>query len=377
MGEINRAGAETASDTGTSPAGVLRFAGAFCAWIIGSGFATGQEILQFVTSYGMMSFPSMAVLAAGFALMGFTITLTGYRFRQKEGFRHFSYFCGDKLGAVYNWSVPVIQIVPLSILLSGGGATLHEYYGLNHTLGVLIMALAVLVTFYAGFDRLVSVVGMVGPVIIVFTLLVGCVTLVRDMGKFPEIPGFQGCLIPKQPSSSWLWSSVLYISMNFFCGSVFYTELGQSARSRKEVIWGTGAGVAALIVAIAIISTAMLLNGPATALRDIPTLYLAKRVAEPVGALFSVILVLGIFSSACTGFYVVVSLLSKNIRPIREHQKAAAFLVIAIAFTIGVFSFGNLISIFYPINGFLGIMFALAVARRCIIYIISRNKARA
>nr|WP_304055428.1 hypothetical protein [Enterocloster clostridioformis] len=26
------------------------FAGAFIAWIIGSGFATGQEILQFFTS---------------------------------------------------------------------------------------------------------------------------------------------------------------------------------------------------------------------------------------------------------------------------------------------------------------------------------------
>lgn len=26
---------------------VIKFAGAFIAWIIGSGFATGQEILQF------------------------------------------------------------------------------------------------------------------------------------------------------------------------------------------------------------------------------------------------------------------------------------------------------------------------------------------
>jgi uncharacterized membrane protein YkvI len=27
-------------------------AGAFIAWIMGSGFATGQEIFQFFTSYG-------------------------------------------------------------------------------------------------------------------------------------------------------------------------------------------------------------------------------------------------------------------------------------------------------------------------------------
>ena len=31
---------------------VLRIMGAYVAWVMGSGFATGQEILQFFTSYG-------------------------------------------------------------------------------------------------------------------------------------------------------------------------------------------------------------------------------------------------------------------------------------------------------------------------------------
>lgn len=35
---------------------VIKFAGAFIAWVIGSGFATGQEILQFFSSYGYLSY---------------------------------------------------------------------------------------------------------------------------------------------------------------------------------------------------------------------------------------------------------------------------------------------------------------------------------
>ena len=35
---------------------VMKYAGAFIAWVIGSGFATGQEILQFFTSYGYYSY---------------------------------------------------------------------------------------------------------------------------------------------------------------------------------------------------------------------------------------------------------------------------------------------------------------------------------
>ena len=40
---------------------VVTFAGAFIAWIIGSGFATGQEILQFFTSYGSVSYTHLDV----------------------------------------------------------------------------------------------------------------------------------------------------------------------------------------------------------------------------------------------------------------------------------------------------------------------------
>ena len=40
---------------------VLKFAGAFIAFIIGSGFATGQEIMQFFTSNGLYSLGSIVI----------------------------------------------------------------------------------------------------------------------------------------------------------------------------------------------------------------------------------------------------------------------------------------------------------------------------
>jgi hypothetical protein len=115
----------------TSPLRILRFAGAFSAWVIGSGFATGQEILQFVTSYGYQSYLVLLVLLIGFAVMGFTITGVAFAHRPGDevsdasgGFRHFNYFCGKKLGTAYYWIVPCVQVIPFSILLSGAGATL-------------------------------------------------------------------------------------------------------------------------------------------------------------------------------------------------------------------------------------------------------------
>ena len=40
---------------------IMKFAGAFIAFIIGSGFATGQEIMQFFTSNGLYSLVSIII----------------------------------------------------------------------------------------------------------------------------------------------------------------------------------------------------------------------------------------------------------------------------------------------------------------------------
>ena len=380
------------TESKTSLLRILRFAGAFSAWVIGSGFATGQEILQFVSSYGYHSFWVLLVLLIGFSVMGSTITLTAFdHSHQGRGpqdrageeasagtepadsavseassgtepaeFHHYRFFCG-RFGAVYDWIVPIMQIVPLSILLSGAGATLYEYYGLNHTLGVLFMAILVLLTYYAGFERLTNVVALAGPLIIFFTLVVGVTTLIRDMGNFSQIADWEPLLATKQAVPGWFSSAVLYTSLNFVCGSVYYTQLGSSAQSRQEVRLGTALGVAALLAIVCISSTAILLNAGDTAALDIPTLFLAKKISPVLGALFSVVLPLGIYSSAATGLFVVITTFSADVPFIRRHTRMSAFIITAIAFTIGVFSFGNLIGFFYPILGLLGIIFTACV----------------
>ena len=40
---------------------VFTFAGAFIAFLIGSGFATGQEVLQYFSSYGYMGLAGVIV----------------------------------------------------------------------------------------------------------------------------------------------------------------------------------------------------------------------------------------------------------------------------------------------------------------------------
>ena len=60
---------------------VIKYAGAYIAFIIGSGFATGQEIIQFYTSYGIWGIGSIAISMFLFAWVGGTVTDMGFRTR--------------------------------------------------------------------------------------------------------------------------------------------------------------------------------------------------------------------------------------------------------------------------------------------------------
>ena len=63
---------------------VIKYAGAYIAFIIGSGFATGQEIIQFYTSYGIWGIGSIAISMFLFAWVGGTVTDMGFRTKGME-----------------------------------------------------------------------------------------------------------------------------------------------------------------------------------------------------------------------------------------------------------------------------------------------------
>lgn len=107
---------------------------------------------------------------------------------------------------------------------------------------------------------MVKIVSVISPVIIIFTLLVGTVTVVRDIGNISEITQYAPVLKHTRASPNWILSAALYLPLNFFCGSTYYTALGAKAESRQAARMGALFGTLALITTIAIMNTAILLD---------------------------------------------------------------------------------------------------------------------
>ncbi|HLR92703.1 MAG TPA: hypothetical protein VK048_06535, partial [Atopostipes sp.] len=68
---------------------VLKLGSAFIGIIVGAGFASGQEILQYFTSFGYMGTIGAIVATALFAYVGMTLVNVGSRLQttnHKEAF---------------------------------------------------------------------------------------------------------------------------------------------------------------------------------------------------------------------------------------------------------------------------------------------------
>lgn len=338
---------------------ILRFAGGFIAWVIGSGFATGQEILQFYSSYGLCSFWVAAINLIGFLCIGTILLTVGFE-HKGEVFNHYEYYCGKVCGRVYAWIIPATLVLLMSVLNSAAGTTCLQYFGWNKYIGSAGMAVLVLLAYWIGFEKMVRIVSSVGPVMIAFSIFVGLYTVCRDATAWDGVADGVQNLSASQASPHWSLSAVLYLSLNFLCGSTYYTALGRSANRRADAKWGAVVGSVLVMLTITALSTAILLHAREAEILSVPTLCLAKRISPVFGGVFSVALLMGTFSSSSTMMW---SFCSRFFAKDRRKNRLFALGTAVVTYCLGLFPFSGLVAVIYPMIGYAGLFFI-----GCVVY---------
>lgn len=332
---------------------IMKFAGAFIAFIIGSGFATGQEIMQFFTSNGLYSLVSIIISLMLFIYFGSVIMSAGYDYGSSEKYRPYKYFCGNKIGLFYEYFVPILLFISVIVMISGAGATLQEYYKLNYYVGCAMMTILVLISFVFGLDKLIDIIGFIGPLIVVFSLIVGFDTLIQNLDGLKDISQTMNEVRLTKAGGNCIKSGILYASYNMVSGLFFFTSLGNSAETRKEAKYGVIVGSSLLMLVILVMNFALLSKIKDIYKLSIPTLYFAKSISPLFGRIFSVILLCGIYSTAAPNFCTVCSKITKTKK---YNKNIIAVFVSIVAFILGLFPFEKLVQNIYPLTGVLGIV---------------------
>ncbi|WP_309080653.1 hypothetical protein [Zhihengliuella sp.] len=332
----------------------LTYAGAIIAFLIGSGFATGQEILQYFTSYGYWGIFGTGLLVL--VLMTYVcveLLTTGQRKQFARPSQIFHFYCGKHLGIFFDAFSILFVFLSFTVMVAGAGAVFQEHYGLSKYLGGIGLAVAVGITVWFGLRSLVDVIGRIGPLIVVIAVGLGLLGLVRGTGV---VGGHH--LLPTleltQASTNWFLAGLSYVGFCMLWLAAFLTALGKTARTRREAASGGLLGGAVFSLACIVVGLGLLANITRVNGTEIPMLVLAADLSPLLASGFSVIILAGIYTTAVPLLWTVSSrVFAEKTVPFKSLTLglAAAGTVIGL-----VLPFSQMVNIVYVVNGYVGIL---------------------
>lgn len=343
---------------------IFKIAGAYIAVCIGAGFATGQEIMQFYSSFGLKSILGGLVCMALLVICGANILKTGKENKFSSNSEVFSFFCGKHIGKFFKAFIPVFLLSTFVVMISGAGAAINQYFGIAPSAGRLIMIILVLGSLYLGFEKITKILGGLGNVIITVSLIIGIISTLKNIDGLSRVNDVVKTLNLTRAAGSWWMSGILYASFNILLATPFLVGIGKTVTNKKNCLIGGAVGGVVLMIATMILNLGILSNLSEIYTQQIPTLFLAEQISPIVATLFIGMLIGGIYTTAVPLLWVTCDTFTT------EGTKSFNLLAIVLSI-IGYFGgslpFAKLVNFIYPTAGIAGMLLIACIFGKNII----------
>lgn len=352
---------------------VIILAGAIIAFTIGSGFATGQEIIQYFTAYGLKGILTILLFAVCFLYYNYNFAKAGEEEKFEKGNDVYKFYCGKHIGSFMDYYSTLFCYMSFFVMVGGASSTLNQQYGVPLIVGGVLLTVLTVLTVVGGLNSLVDKIGLVGPIIVVLCIGIGIVTLLGDFNQLGE--GLEvissgsfanaGEETIKTAGANWVVSALSYAGFVLLWFASFTTSLG-ATNKKKNIQYGIYLGTFAVCAAIIVIMLAQISNINTESLSnagiyvwnaDIPNLILAERIWQPFAAFFAIVVFAGIYTSAVPLLY------NPCARFAKEGTSRFKILTIVLGFVglvVGLFlPFRVLVNVIYVLNGYVGAVLIL------------------
>ncbi|WP_186304325.1 hypothetical protein [Kocuria palustris] len=334
---------------------VLMTALAFVGLVVGAGFATGQEVIQYFISFGAIGIVGAVLSGVVMAVGGMVIVQLGSYFLAENHYKVFRNVAHPVVSRFLDWSVTFTLFVMGFVMLAGAGSTLHQHFGLPTWIGAGLMTLLVLAVGQLDVDRVSNIISLVTPLIVIAVLAAFVYTMLQlpvDTSAFDEVA--QQNETPVRP---WWLSGINYACMNMMLAVSMSLVIGGNLPNTREARWGGFFG--GLMCALLVVMAAVLLylRIPEVTGSDVPMLKTFESIHPVAASTMVVIIFLMIFNTAIGMFYALGRRLTAE-RP--QHYRWVFPLVCVAGYAISFVGFSTLMSYLYPVIGYVG-MFMIAL----------------
>jgi len=338
---------------------VLRLSGAYCAFLIGSGFATGQELLQFFSGFGLAGLAGCLIYFVCATYLAWSLLLAGRRHGLHNSDEVFRHYAGPVIGPVFGWYVVVVACSIYIVMLSGSGAVLHQHLGAPEWSGAVAMAVAVFLTLFFGLHELIDVIGSIGPLLIVLLVVIAVSAILHDPEQVMQGATAAGSAEMLRAAPNWWSSAFVCVALCHSALAAFLPPLGASVSEEATLKLSAILGPLLFSVTLALCTLALLGGFPGVEKQLIPMLYLAQEATPWLAGMFAWIVIAGIFTTASPMLWITSVRLAEDgsVRyRVLMGTLAALGLLIATALP-----FDRLLNLIFPTVGWSGMLLVVFI----------------
>ena len=313
---------------------------------IGAGFASGREIWEFFSSYGIQSISGIFIAIIIFAVTSIIILSVSYKNKTDNYYEVLVLLMGKNFAKIFDSLIFLYLLSGSIVMFAGSGATFKQF-DLPYYSGVILIALMVWIVLIKGINGLMNINSILIPLLI---FILTYVTYHYNMLH----SNYSGEYIN---SDLKVWpSAITYSALNVISLIGVLSTMGKKIRSLAEIIFG-GIFSSIALGLIAFLINLSLLKVEFVQQYEIPLFSLIPQGRPFLLLTVSIFLWFAIYTTVLSNIHGLVYRIQKKCS--LSTGKISILIILAIIPLTSI-GFSTLVNFLYPLYGVLN-LYVLAV----------------
>ncbi|MDR5658893.1 hypothetical protein RH915_05265 [Serpentinicella sp. ANB-PHB4] len=337
---------------------IIALASIYIGTVIGAGFASGQEIIRFFGRYGYRGIFGVFVAMTLFSFIGTKTLVTIQKHKVKSFDELLSLYFQKKTKHYINLFFIVLLFVNFFVMLAGSGAIFKEHFNISFIYGVIIMGVCSYTVFITGIKGIAKANTILVPFLIGTIFCISFFVLRGNQFTFShfrsEIFLHISAFKIDITQFGWIGSAIVYVAFNSVGAIVVLSSTlplisDQKAGFYGGILGGIGLGLMALIILLTLLVLYTSIIG-----LEVPMIAVAFSLGNFSKNLYSIVLLIAMFTTAITNGY---SCVLRIVDVTKTNKNVISTLMCIISIPMATLGFKRLVNVFYPILGYLGVIF--------------------
>ena len=336
----------------------LAVAASFVGIVVGAGFASGMEALQYFVAYGTNGFYGV-ILASVTMLFAATAFMTfGSYFLAREHNEVFYNVTSKPAAFIMDWSAVACMFSVGFVMFAGAGSNLRQSFEWPSWVGAVAMLALMLIVGRFDVDKVSSVIGWATPLLVVFVLIGSIYSFTQVDVSWSGVGSYAQQEVTRADGTPYWWLGALnHTGLNALCGvSMALVMAGDEFDTKSTRLGGILGGVIYAVM-LALLVASLLIQVESVNGTDMPLLAVIDNVDPVLGFIMTWVIFLMVFNTCLGMFYALAKRLTRK-NPERFYPTYAIACIVG--FGLSFAGFQPLVNSLYPILGYLG-LFVMAV----------------